>query len=168
MKTKRQTSIALLLSASMLTACAGGAGDIISDFKDRQHAESVHVPKMLMKIGMAMAVKDDEEDMEIARHISSVKVLDMEECNAETKRECTETIDRLEFDGYELLAKVNDATDNVSVHIRKKGSYIRELLVVNNGHDDCMMVMVKGKIHEKDINRLLLEDIVKKTYTHKK
>ena len=34
--------------------------------------------------------------------------------------------------------------------------------------DDCMMVMVKGKIHEKDINRLLLEDIVKKTYTHKK
>ena len=66
------------------------------------------------------------------------------------------------------LEKVNDATDNVSVHIRKKGSYIRELLVVNNGHDDCMMVMVKGKIHEKDINRLLLEDIVKKTYTHKK
>lgn len=143
MKTKRQTSIALLLSASMLTACAGGAGDIISDFKDRKNAEYVHVPKMLMKIGMAMAVKDDEEDMEIARHISSVKVLDMEECNAETKREFTETIDRLEFDGYELL-------------------------VVNNGHDDCMMVMVKGKIHEKDINRLLLEDIVKKTYTHKK
>lgn len=63
MKTKRQTSIALLLSASMLTACAGGAGDIISDFKDRKNAEYVHVPKMLMKIGMAMAVKDDEEDM---------------------------------------------------------------------------------------------------------
>ena len=51
MKTKRQTSIALLLSASMLTACAGGAGDIISDFKDRKNAEYVHVPKMLMKIG---------------------------------------------------------------------------------------------------------------------
>lgn len=166
------TIIALLLSASMLSACAGGPRDVFSEFKDKKNAEYVHVPRMLVKMGMALAKNvDGDENMDILRHISSVKVLDMEECDTEAKREFAEAVGQLRFDGYELLTRVKDETDNVSVYVRKKGSYIRELLVVNSGRDDCMMVSVKGKIHEKDINRLLQEDIMKKkkrTSTSKK
>lgn len=162
-KKMKQTIITLLVIASFLSGCGSSTASIFTDFKDKPNADFVYVPKAMMKLGMAFAGKGgNTEEMDIARHISSVKVLDMSGCDAATRHDFSSAVSDLSLKGYEEIVRVKDSADDVKILVKRGGGYIRELLVANSEPDDAMLVEIKGKIKPEDIGRLIEQQTKKR------
>lgn len=159
----KQIIITLIVIASFLSGCGNSTASIFTDFKDKPNTDYVHVPKTMMKLGMAFAGKGGNMgEMDIARHISSVKVLDMSGCDAATRRDFSSAVSALPLKGYEEIVRVKDSNDEIKVLVKRKGDYIRELLVASSESDDAMLVEIKGKIKPEDIGRIIEQQTKKR------
>lgn len=159
----KQIIITLIVIASFLSGCGSSTASIFTDFKDKPNADYVHVPKTMMKLGMAFAGKGGNTgEMDIARHISSVKILDMSGCDAATRRDFSSAVSALPLKGYEEIVRVKDSTDDIKVLVKRKGDSIRELLVASSESDDAMLVEIKGKIKPEDIGRIIEQQTKKR------
>ena len=154
----KQIIITLIVIASFLSGCGSSTASIFTDFKDKPNADYVHVPKFMMKSGKG----GNTGEMDIARHISSVKVLDMSGCDAATRRDFNSAVSALPLKGYEEIVRVKDSTDEIKVLVKRKGDYIRELLVANSESDGAMLVEIKGKIKPEDIGRIIEQQTKKR------
>ena len=157
--------IPALLAVCSLTACAGNTNpdEIFDSFRNEPQAECVRVPKLLLKLGTTFAAvdADDREErqaLKLASKLSSVRVLDLDDCSRDVKARFADETDRLEEKGYETLVRVNDEGEKVRICLRRENDYITELLIVNRSDDDASMVQLKGHILESEIGKLMNAD----------
>ena len=157
--------IPALLAVCSLTACAGNTNpdEIFDSFRNEPQAECIQVPKLLLKLGTTFAAvdADDREErqaLKLASKLSSVRVLDLDDCSRDVKARFADETDRLEEKGYETLVRVNDDGEKVRICLRRENDYITELLIVNRSDDDASMVQLKGKIKESEIGNLVKAD----------
>ena len=157
--------IPALLAVCSLTACAGNTNpdEIFDSFRNEPQAECVRVPKLLLKLGTTFAAvdADDREErqaLKLASKLSSVRVLDLDDCSRDVKARFADETDRLEEKGYETLVRVNDDGEKVRICLRRENDYITELLIVNRSDDDAAMVQLKGHILESEIGKLMNAD----------
>ena len=146
-------TIALMLV--MQTVWAGNVNDVFNEFKKTEHADYVSVSPFLMKLGKLLVKHEDKEAYDIIRHINSVQVLDLEDCSTAVKQRFARSIALLDHDGYETMMRVNDEGEKVNILAKTKRGVIREMLIVCNGPEDCVLVRIKGKIKESDIDKLV-------------
>lgn len=149
---KKYLFILLLLAAP--SVWAGNVNELFREFRGEHKAEYVSIPPFVMKLGMMFADKDDEE-ARLASQISSIKVLDLEECSPAVKERFRKRIGRLDSDQYETLMHVNDAGDKVQILMKQKKDIIKELLIVCGGTDDCALILLKGNFSMDDIDALV-------------
>lgn len=157
--------IPALLAVCSLTACAGNTNpdEIFDSFRNEPQAECIQVPKILLKMGTTFAAvdADDREErqaLKLASKLSSVRVLDLDDCSRDVKARFADETDRLEEKGYETLVRVNDDGEKVRICLRRENDYITELLIVNRSDDDASMVQLKGHILESEIGKLMNAD----------
>ena len=157
--------IPALLAVCSLTACAGNTNpdEIFDSFCNEPHAECVRVPKLLLKLGTTFAAvdADDREErqaLKLASKLSSVRVLDLDDCAPVVKQRFAEETANLEDKGYETLISVNDEGEKVRIYLRREKGDITELLIGNRSDDDASMVQLKGKIKESEIGNLVKAD----------
>lgn len=157
--------IPALLAVCSLTACAGNTNpdEIFDSFRNEPQAECIQVPKLLLKLGTTFAAvdADDREErqaLKLASKLSSVRVLDLDDCSRDVKARFADETDRLEEKGYETLVRVNDEGEKVRICLRRENDYITELLIVNRSDDDASMVQLKGHILESEIGKLMNAD----------
>ena len=157
--------IPALLAVCSLTACAGNTtpDELFDSFCNEPHAECVRVPKLLLKLGTTFAAvdADDREErqaLKLASKLSSVRVLDLDDCAPVVKQRFAEETANLEDKGYETLISVNDEGEQVRIYLRREKGDITELLIVNRSDDDASMVQLKGKIKESEIGNLVKAD----------
>ena len=157
--------IPALLAVCSLTACAGNTNpdEIFDSFRNEPQAECIQVPKILLKMGTTFAAVSADDNGErqalsMASKLSSVRVLDLDDCSRDVKARFADETDRLEEKGYETLVRVNDDGEKVRICLRRENDYITELLIVNRSDDDASMVQLKGKIKESEIGNLVKAD----------
>ena len=157
--------IPALLAVCSLTACAGNTtpDELFDSFCNEPHAECVRVPKLLLKLGTTFAAvdADDREErqaLKLSSKLSSVRVLDLDDCAPVVKQRFAEETANLEDKGYETLISVNDEGEKVRIYLRREKGDITELLIVNRSDDDASMVQLKGKIKESEIGNLVKAD----------
>ena len=95
---------------------------------------------------------------QMASKLSSVRVLDLDDCAPVVKQRFAEETANLEDKGYETLISVNDEGEKVRIYLRREKGDITELLIVNRSDDDASMVQLKGKIKESEIGNLVKAD----------
>ena len=157
--------IPALLAVCSLTACAGNTNpdEIFDSFRNEPQAECIQVPKILLKMGTTFAAVSADDNGErqalsMASKLSSVRVLDLDDCSRDVKARFADETDRLEEKGYETLVRVNDDGEKVRICLRRENDYITELLIVNRSDDDASMVQLKGHILESEIGKLMNAD----------
>lgn len=152
----KKMMLTALVAMFSLAAFCGTPDEIFEKFRSLPKAEYVHVPKLLLKMGTAY-VKSEGNDAaaRIASKLTSVRVLDLEDCSKRVKADFAKDISGLKLTGYESLLKANGDGERVEVLIRQQGNVIHEMLIVNSGDDDCQLVQLKGKISQKDIDQLV-------------
>jgi len=155
----------LLIAAVLLSALTGfahqksgadGVSNLFWDFMHCKNAEYVHVPKVLLKLAVVAMDKDDMEDAQFLKRISSVRVLDLEECSEKIKRNFTERVRNFKAKGYEELVRQKSKDEHTLVLMKVKKEYIRELVVITCDGEDCTLVQIKGKIRPDEV-----EDVIK-------
>lgn len=155
----KKMMLTALVAMFSLAAVCGTPDEIFDKFRSLPKAEYVHVPKLLLKMGTSY-VKSEGNDVaaRIASKLTSVRVLDLEDCSRQVKADFAKNISDLKRTGYESMVRANGDGERVEVLIRQQGSVIREMLIVNSGDDDCQLVQLKGKISQKDIDQLVMSE----------
>ncbi len=150
----------LIMLFSVQAVWAGNVNSIINEFKDADKAEYVSVPWVLMKLGHIFMDKDDKND--IAARLSSVRVLDLEECSSRIKAKFTKRIATLNRHGYETLVRAKDDDGSVQILAKGRKDIIKELLIVCGGNEDCALILLKGNIRQEDIDKLVQQETEKR------
>lgn len=158
---KKYLFILLLALGAARSIQAGNVNAIFREFKEEHKAEYVSIPSFVMKLGTMLADKDDEADG-LASKISSVKVLDLEDCSPAVKARFRKRLANLKDDEYETLMHVNDDGDKVRILMKQKKDIVRELLIVCEGDEDCALILLKGKFRLEDIDGLVEQETGKR------
>ncbi len=149
----KRTIIALIaLVAATLPSLALSPDRIIDKFRNSENADYVHVPKFLIKLGLASAAKD----VPMAGNVSGITVLDLSGASAATRNEFVDDVDKIT--GYETLVSATDGGEKVRILTKPKGDKFEDFVIVCIDSTDCSMVKFSGKFSQKEINELIEEN----------
>ena len=150
-----------IVTLAMIIACQGvfaqNIDDIFNQFKDKQGAEYMNIPSFVLKLGRVFMDKDIQEN-KLMKGVKTIKVLDMENCSSDVKKELQHEISRLEQSGYETLVRTKEKDDTVNLIAKMDKDAINELIVFFTENDECGLTLMKGKIKKEDINVMINDD----------
>lgn len=144
----------------LLTLAVGQANDfsdLFDEFRKEQHADYVSVSPIMMKMARMFTPADEGGDF--LQRIHSVRVLDLEECSSETKQRFNQRIDKINTKGYEEMMRVKDEGELVRIFVKQEKDVIREMIILCAGKNDCTLVALTGKIRQKDIDKIIDQQI---------
>lgn len=145
--------IICILTALLLMTTSGMAqtvNSLFNRYEDKPGAEYRNLGPLLMGFVKTFAA-DKSEEGRVIKSVKSIKVLDLEECSPEVKREFAQKARNLKPWGMELLVQVKDEDDNVSIWGKTRRNTVRQLLIVT----DDKMVRIKGKFDLDKIANML-------------
>lgn len=141
--------IAIAVVMAAIPSFAISPDKIIKKFRNTENADYVHVPKFLVKLGLASKGKD----VPMAGHISGVTVLDLTGASAATRTQFGNDVDNI--DGYETLVAVTDGDEKVRILTKPKGDKFEDFVIVAIDSADCSMVKLSGKFSQEEINDMI-------------
>ena len=99
-------------------------------------------------------VKEDTEDAKVIKAVSSIRVLDLEDCPATVRENFRKTLRTFRPAGYTPVIFNKEADATSRIYIREKKGYVRELLILSADNTDGAIVQIKGKIRPEDVDRV--------------
>ena len=146
----------LLLAMATFAANSTTPDEIFAMFKHMPNASYTHLPKLLIKAGLACGKGDvDDDAKDIAKKVSSISVLELEDCSKKVKDDFAEAVSKLNTGKYETLVKSNDDDEKVNILLKTSKDTIKEMLIVDIDGDEATLVQIKGKIKRSDIDKMV-------------
>ena len=115
--------IIFIIGTLQPAAYAQSFDEIVQKFEDKKGAEVLKVPGVLMKMALALADEDEDmprEAMEFLRHITSMTILDLSDCNDADKLAFATAMKSLTIDDFETIDTGDVETARVFFHKGKK------------------------------------------------
>lgn len=146
----------ICIIAALVMIMPGGMAQTVNglfrQFKDQPEAEYKNLAPLLMGIIKTFAI--DEEDDKVIKSIKSIRVLDLEECAPEIRREYARKSRTLEPCGMEMLMQVKEDEGTVRIWGKIKREKVEEVLVLTPDK----MVSIKGRFDLDKISQLINQD----------
>lgn len=146
----------ICIIAALVMIMPGGMAQTVNglfrQFKDQPEAEYRNLAPLLMGIIKTFAI--DEEDDKVIKSIKSIRVLDLEECAPEIRREYARKSRTLEPSGMEMLMQVKEDEGTVRIWAKIKREKVEEVLVLTPDK----MVSIKGRFDLDKISQLINQD----------
>jgi hypothetical protein len=146
----------LFVMMFMLTCQATSAQEaleLIHKYRVENKAEYLSVPHVLVSIA-AMKAKD-ERSRKLLRQVRSVKVLSLEDCSPDVRKNFVQGMSELTSKGYEEYIRVKDEGDTVLVLMKENGRHVGEIVILTTDEEDCVALLVSGKINRADIGNII-------------
>ena len=151
----------ICIIATLVMIMPGGMAQTVNglfrQFKDQPEAEYKNLAPLLMGVIKTFAIdeEDDEEDVKVIKSIKSIRVLDLEECAPEIRREYARKSRTLKPRGMEMLMQVKDEDEGtVRIWGKIKREKVKEVLVLTPDK----MVSIKGRFDLDKISQLINQD----------
>lgn len=146
----------ICIIAALVMIMPGGMAQTVNglfrQFKDQPEAEYKNLAPLLMGIIKTFAI--DEEDDKVIKSIKSIRVLDLEECAPEIRREYARKSRTLKPSGMEMLMQVKEDEGTVRIWAKIKREKVEEVLVLTPDK----MVSIKGRFDLDKISQLINQD----------
>ena len=146
----------ICIIAALVMIMPGGMAQTVNglfrQFKDQPEAEYRNLAPLLMGVIKTFAI--DEEDDKVIKSIKSIRVLDLEECAPEIRREYARKSRTLEPSGMEMLMQVKEDEGTVRIWGKIKREKVEEVLVLTPDK----MVSIKGRFDLDKISQLINQD----------
>ena len=147
----------MCIIAALVMIMPGGMAQTVNglfrQFKDQPEAEYKNLAPLLMGVIKTFAI--DEEDDKVIKSIKSIRVLDLEECAPEIRREYARKSRTLKPRGMEMLMQVKDEDEGtVRIWGKIKREKVKEVLVLTPDK----MVSIKGRFDLDKISQLINQD----------
>lgn len=146
----------ICIIAALVMIMPGGMAQTVNglfrQFKDQPEAEYRNLAPLLMGVIKTFAI--DEEDDKVIKSIKSIRVLDLEECAPEIRREYARKSRTLKPSGMEMLMQVKEDEGTVRIWGKIKREKVEEVLVLTPDK----MVSIKGRFDLDKISQLINQD----------
>lgn len=146
----------ICIIAALVMIMPGGMAQTVNglfrQFKDQPEAEYKNLAPLLMGVIKTFAI--DEEDDKVIKSIKSIRVLDLEECAPEIRREYARKSRTLKPSGMEMLMQVKEDEGTVRIWGKIKKEKVKEVLVLTPDK----MVSIKGRFDLDKISQLINQD----------
>ena len=146
----------ICIIAAIVMIMPGGMAQTVNglfrQFKDQPEAEYRNLAPLLMGVIKTFAI--DEEDDKVIKSIKSIRVLDLEECAPEIRREYARKSRTLKPSGMEMLMQVKEDEGTVRIWGKIKREKVKEVLVLTPDK----MVSIKGRFDLDKISQLINQD----------
>ena len=151
----------ICIIAALVMIMPGGMAQTVNglfrQFKDQPEAEYRNLAPLLMGVIKTFAIDegDDKGDDKVIKSIKSIRVLDLEECAPEIRREYARKSRTLKPRGMEMLMQVKDEDEGtVRIWGKIKREKVKEVLVLTPDK----MVSIKGRFDLDKISQLINQD----------
>ena len=151
----------ICIIATLVMIMPGGMAQTVNglfrQFKDQPEAEYKNLAPLLMGVIKTFAIdeEDDKGDDKVIKSIKSIRVLDLEECAPEIRREYARKSRTLKPRGMEMLMQVKDEDEGtVRIWGKIKREKVKEVLVLTPDK----MVSIKGRFDLDKISQLINQD----------
>ncbi len=157
--------LALILLVTALSLPAVMAANVTSvdalfdEFSSEPQAESVRFNPFCMWLAKLFV---GGSDANVVKKISSVRVLDIDDCKSEVKTRFANRVANVSVKEMEDLVNVNDNGDKVKILARIKKDKIHKLLVMCYGAADYCLVEINGKFGMEDVNGVVKSQMPKR------
>ena len=143
----------LFLLIIMIIALQGAAyaetfEQVVKKFENKKGAEVLKVPGALMKIALALANDDKDmpaEAMEFLRHITSMTILDLSDCNDADKQAFATAMKSLTIDDFEPIDTGDVETARVFFH---KGKKKNQMIMASYDGESYSLGLMTGRFDE--------------------
>lgn len=137
----------LFLFAISFSVSSKTLNDIFAEFSKAPHAETVNLGKFVCSFMKMANVGGNHSGL--SKKISSISILDLDDCSEDTKLQFAKQIENLEMKGYELLMNVKDESDNVLIMSKSKKEKIKEFIIISVS--DPAIIRLKGDFKLNDL-----------------
>ena len=128
--------------------------NLFNKYNDMKGVSSVYISKAMMELNPNLFMKDLYIG-KVAEHLNSVQVLSTHD--NKVREEMAKDIRSLvQSSKYELLMKQKSTVSGSEVYVNRKGSKVKELIMVMNGASSLKFVYMEGDMTTDDIKKLML------------
>ena len=125
--------------------------DLFKEFKDKQGAECIEIPKAVMF--MASGIVKKEKGGDLIKKIDHIRILSIEN-QPSLCQEFSEKAANLKKKGYETMVNSNEDNEKTLILVKTKGESISEMVIVDIEPSECTLVQLRGNFSPNDINAL--------------
>ena len=140
--------IIFIIGTLQPAAYAQSFDEIVQKFEDKKGAEVLKVPGVLMKMALALADEDEDmprEAMEFLRHITSMTILDLSDCNDADKQAVATAMKSLTIDDFEPIDTGDVETARVFFH---KGKKKNQMIMATYDGESYSLGLMTGRFDE--------------------
>ena len=140
--------IIFIIGTLQPAAYAQSFDEIVQKFEDKKGAEVLKVPGVLMKMALALADEDEDmprEAMEFLRHITSMTILDLSDCNDADKLAFATAMKSLTIDDFETIDTGDVETARVFFH---KGKKKNQMIMASYDGESYSLGLMTGRFDE--------------------
>ena len=140
--------IIFIIGTLQPAAYAQSFDEIVQKFEDKKGAEVLKVPGVLMKMALALADEDEDmprEAMEFLKHITSMTILDLSDCNDADKLAFATAMKSLTIDDFETIDTGDVETARVFFH---KGKKKNQMIMATYDGESYSLGLMTGRFDE--------------------
>lgn len=97
----------------------------------------------------------DTETRMILNHIHSIRIMDLEECNDDVRKNFLKKAETLNTTGYHELISTRGECERTLVMLKMKDERVKEVVVLDAEPKECSMVIIKCNITPEMVNKLV-------------
>ena len=153
--------ILFAFSISVLGSSAQSVEALFRQYKSEKNVEYVHIPRFIMSMAK-MLTKAELEEAKALKAISSIRVLNLEECSPIVKQNFQKTLQTFQPTGFTPIIFNKESDETNYIYVKEKKGYIRELLILSADKQDGAIVHIKGRIKPEEVNTVVKQNTKKK------
>lgn len=153
--------ILFAFSISVLGSSAQSVEALFRQYKSEKNVEYIHIPRFIMSMAK-MLTKAELEEAKALKAISSIRVLNLEECSPIVRQNFQKTLQTFHPSGYTPIIFSKEADEPNYIYVKEKKGYIRELLILSADKQDGSIVHIKGRIKPEEVNTVVKQNTKKK------
>lgn len=153
--------ILFAFSISVLGSSAQSVEALFRQYKSEKNVEYIHIPRFIMSMAK-MLTKAELEEAKALKAISSIRVLNLEECSPIVRQNFQKTLQTFHPSGYTPIIFSKEADETNYIYVKEKKGYIRELLILSADKQDGTIVHIKGRIKPDEVNTVVKQNAKKK------
>lgn len=153
--------ILFAFSISVLGSSAQSVEALFRQYKSEKNVEYIHIPRFIMSMAK-MLTKAELEEAKALKAISSIRVLNLEECSPIVRQNFQKTLQTFHPSGYTPIIFSKEADETNYIYVKEKKGYIRELLILSADKQDGSIVHIKGRIKPEEVNTVVKQNTKKK------
>lgn len=123
--------------------------ELFNEFCEEENATYVKVPWLPIRL---LSLFADDDAAQVAKHISSIRVLELSDCSSKVKERMASKLQALNMKDYEPLLVVKENGSHVRMWGKKQDECIKELLIGVNDDSDAILCHIKGNLRMEDLN----------------